>query len=63
MKNINKTAILPIVTAVCLGIGYVTGHQISSSLQDEIATIATAVIGTGVTVWGVIKDHKKEVSK
>lgn len=56
----NKTAILPIVTIVCLGIGAVTGHQVSSSVQNEIATIAATVISAGISIWGVLKNHKGE---
>jgi hypothetical protein len=41
----------------------ITGHQVSSSVQDEIATIAAAVIGAGISVWGIIKDHKKGAVK
>jgi hypothetical protein len=59
MKNIDKTAILPIVTVVCLGIGTITGHAINANTQNEIATIVAAIIGAGVSIWGVIKNHKK----
>jgi hypothetical protein len=59
MKNINKSAILPIVSVIALGVGAVTGHQISANLQDEIATWAASIIGVGISVWGVIKNHKK----
>jgi hypothetical protein len=57
--NISKTAILPIVSVFCLGIGAITGHNISSNAIDEIATIGATVIGAGISVWGIIKDHKK----
>ena len=59
----SKTAILPIISVVCLGVGTVTGHQVSAGLQDEIATIAATAIGAGISIWGVFKNHKKEVSK
>lgn len=54
----SKTAIAPIVTVICLAIGTVIGHPIGQSVQDEIATIAAAVITAGVSIWGVIKNHK-----
>jgi hypothetical protein len=58
--EIKKTAILPIISVIALGVGAVTGHQIDAKLQDEIATYAATIIGVGVSIWGVIKNHKKE---
>lgn len=63
MKNIDKTAILPIVTVVCLGIGAITGHAISVNVQNDIATIAAVAIGAGISIWGVIKNHKNNTTK
>jgi hypothetical protein len=60
--KISKTAITPIVTIICLAIGAITGHQVSSSTQDEIATVGATVIGAGISIWGVIKDHSKKGS-
>lgn len=59
--NINKSAILPIVSVVCLGVAAISGHTISSSLQDQIATWAASLIGTGISIWGVVKNHKGEI--
>lgn len=58
-----KTQILPIVSVICLGVATITGHQISASLQDEIATIGAAVIGAGFSIYGIIKDHSKGAVK
>lgn len=55
----SKSAILPIVAVVCLAIGTLTGHTISSNVQDEIATIAATAIGAGLSIWGVLKNHKQ----
>lgn len=57
--NISKTSILPIVSVICLGIGTITHHAINASIQNEIATVAATVIGAGISIWGVIKNHKK----
>lgn len=54
-----KTAILPVVAVVCLGVAAVTGHQVSQSVQDEVATIGSIVVGGAIAIWGVIKNHKK----
>jgi hypothetical protein len=58
--KLNKTAILPIISVVCLGIGAITGHKIDEQLQDQIATWAATLIGVGISVWGVVKDHQKK---
>ena len=56
----SKTAILPVVSVICLAIAAVTGHEISKDLQDAIATVSAIVIGAGISVWGIIKSHKKK---
>jgi hypothetical protein len=61
--NMKKTSILPIVSVVCLAVAAVTGHQISKDIVNEVADIAVAVIGAGISIWGVIKDHSKGVEK
>ena len=58
--KISKTAILPIVSVICLGIASFTGNTISADMQDHVASIATIVISAGVSIWGIIKNHKKE---
>lgn len=61
--NINKTAILPVVTALFLGIGYVTGHQFSKSFIENMATYISAAIFLYVTIQGVFKNHVKQTVK
>lgn len=58
-----KTAILPVVSVLCLAIAAITGHQIDASLQDEIATVASIAIGAGISIWGIYKDHKAKAAK
>lgn len=53
-----KTIIAPIVAAVFMGIELVIKHPISESVKVEWTDILTAVVGTGVTVWGIVKNHK-----
>lgn len=55
----NKTAILPIVTIICLGIGTLIGKPIGKDTVDMIATIAATSISAGVSIYGVLKNHKK----
>lgn len=57
----SRTAIAPIISVVCLGIGAITGHAISASVQDEIVTISATAITAGLSIWGILKNHKKEV--
>jgi hypothetical protein len=59
----NKTAILPIISVICLGIGVVTGHKIDDSLQAQIADWTASLIGVGIGIWGVIKNHQKDANK
>jgi hypothetical protein len=54
----NKTAILPIVSVICLGIAAITGHAVDASLQAQIADWSASVIGVGLGIWGVIKNHR-----
>lgn len=54
-----KTAILPIVTVGCLAVGSLTGHPVSQNLQTEIVEIASVVVAGGISIWGIIKNHKK----
>jgi hypothetical protein len=56
----NKTAILPIVSVICLGVAAITGHTISNDLQNDIATWTSSLIGVGIGIYGVIKNHKGE---
>jgi hypothetical protein len=60
MKNVNKTAILPVVTVVCLAIAAVTGHKISNDVVDQVADVAAVVISAGISIWGIFKDHSKK---
>jgi hypothetical protein len=61
MKGVSKTAILPILSVVALGIATLTGHKFTQDTIDETATVLAVVITAGVNVWGIIKNHKKEV--
>jgi hypothetical protein len=58
--KVSKTAILPIITVICLGVSSITGHKVDESLQGQIADWAASLIGVGIGVWGVIKNHKGE---
>jgi hypothetical protein len=55
----NKTVILPIVSVICLGVAAVTGHTLDAKLQDDIATWTASLIGVGIGIYGVIKNHKR----
>jgi hypothetical protein len=64
LNNVNwKTVITPIVAAGALLYGTITGHEVSQSLQNTIIIDGAAIIGFGVTVWGIWKNHKKDASK
>lgn len=59
MKNISKSAIAPIVTAIFLAISYLSGHKFDASFQDNVSIIATALFSLGIMIWGIFKDHSK----
>jgi hypothetical protein len=61
MTKYSKSAILPIVSIVCVAIAAITGHKFSHDVVDSIATVASIVITSGISIWGVFKNHKKEV--
>jgi hypothetical protein len=61
MKNVSKTAILPVLSVIALGIATLTGHQFSKDSIEEAATVLAVVITAGVNLWGIFKNHKKEV--
>jgi hypothetical protein len=56
----NKTAILPIISVICLGIAAITGHKVDADLQGQIADWAASLIGVGIGIWGVFHNHKGE---
>lgn len=59
----NKTAILPIVVIICGAITLITKKPIGADIQDMIATVVATAIGAGISIWGVIKNHKKDANK
>ena len=56
-----KTAILPIISAIYIAYEAITGQKITTISADEVATIGSIIITAGITVWGIIKNHKKGV--
>jgi hypothetical protein len=51
---VNKTIILPIVSALAIFVKSVTGYEVGGEVQNAIVDI---VLG-GVTIWGIYKNHK-----
>lgn len=60
---INKTAILPVISVICMAIYAFTGHQISTDIQEQIATGSALLAGAGISIWGIYKSHKKKGDK
>jgi hypothetical protein len=54
-----KTIVVPIVATVYMGIELIVKHPISESTKTETVDIVTALVGTGVTLFGIVKNHKK----
>jgi hypothetical protein len=59
MKNINKTAVLPIVSVIALAIAAITGHKFTNDTIDAISSVAAIAITAGINIWGIIKNHKE----
>ncbi|PEJ48211.1 hypothetical protein CN692_24195 [Bacillus sp. AFS002410] len=58
--NVSKTAIMPIVTVICMAIGVILGHPIGQDTIEMISTVAATAFTAGYAIWGIIKNHKKE---
>lgn len=58
---IQKSAILPIISLVLLGVGNVFHTSIPSGLDAQIADAVIAVVLVVHSIWiGVLKNHKVE---
>jgi hypothetical protein len=57
--KLNKTAILPFVSAILFAVGTLTNHKFTADTTDLVATVATVAIAFGVNIYGIIKNHKK----
>jgi hypothetical protein len=59
--KLNKTAIAPIVSSAFLAVTFVTGHHFSNGTVELVTDIVVAVATFGVNMYGIVKNHKKEV--
>lgn len=59
----NKTIIAPIVAVICLTVTALTGVEIDAQTQSDVVTALGILISAGITVWGIIKNHKKKEVK
>lgn len=64
MKNIKKTIIIPLISVIALGVGAIYGLNEAQieQLEQSLLQGATA-IATLISIYGVIKNHKKEGKK
>lgn len=60
MSNYSKTIIAPIVGLIALGMTIVFGIEIGTDIQDQIITYVSTGITLAVTLYGIVKNHKKE---
>lgn len=64
MKNFNKTVIAPLITVVALGIGMIYGlNEAQIEQLEQVLLQGATAIATLISIYGVIKNHKKEESK
>jgi hypothetical protein len=58
-KKMTKTMILPVISAVALLLKSIFHTDIGSDEQNAVADLVL----TGVTLWGIYKNHKKDLSQ
>jgi hypothetical protein len=64
MNQVNlKTLVPAVVGAGVLVYEAVTGHKVEASVQAQMVNDVLVVAGIVVTVWGIFKNHKKDVQK
>lgn len=54
-----KTAILPVISVLCVGITAVSGVEISGEVQNLIVDVVIGV-ASAISIYGIYKDHKKK---
>lgn len=55
--------IAPIVAVIALMIKGFFGIDIPETVQAEIVTYIVGGVALGTSIWGIIKNHKKEGNK
>lgn len=55
-----KTAILPILTVLAAAYTLIFKVEISHDTIDYFASVLAILIGAGINVYGIIKNHKKD---
>jgi phosphotransferase system glucose/maltose/N-acetylglucosamine-specific IIC component len=55
-----RTIIIPIVSMLFLGITFITGIEFPESLVGDVAEFILYGGALGATLYGVVKNHKKE---
>jgi hypothetical protein len=55
-----KTMIAPIVAVIAIAIKALLGIEISAEIQEQIVTGVVILGAAGYSVYGIIKNHKKE---
>lgn len=64
MKNVKKTIIIPLISVIALGVGAIYGLNEAQIEQLEQALLQGATaIATLISIYGVIKNYKKEGKK
>lgn len=58
-----KSMIAPIVAVLAIAIKAITGIEVSAEIQEQIVTGVIILGAAGYSVYGIIKNHKKEDGK
>lgn len=55
-----STMLAPIVSVLALLLQLLIGVEIPQEVQDKVAFILADALFVGTTIWGIVKNHKKE---
>jgi hypothetical protein len=62
MNQLNyKTMIAPVISTVVLSYELLSGHHLDETFKNEILGTGANVFLGIASVWGIFKNHKKEV--
>jgi hypothetical protein len=58
-----KSMIAPIVAVIAIAVKAITGVEISGEIQEQIVTGVVILGAAGYSIYGIIKNHKKDSDK
>lgn len=59
MIKLEKTAVLPVVSLVAIGVQVIFHEEIPAGVQDSVATLIVDAVAVVGLIYGIIKNHQK----